>query len=60
MTLPEKLYTPEEVAEYLRISIITMRSYLREGIIKGIKVRNQWRITSEELERFLKDSNPAK
>jgi excisionase family DNA binding protein len=58
MTIPEKLYTPEEVAKYLRISIITMRKYLRDGVIKGIKIHNQWRITSEELERFLRDSNP--
>jgi hypothetical protein len=27
-------------------------------VIKGIKIHNQWRITSEELERFLRDSNP--
>lgn len=53
MARPKKLLTPEEVAEYLRIPVRTLRYWLREGRLKGVKVGTQWRIPEEELERFL-------
>lgn len=50
----EKLYTPEEVAEILTLSPNTIRKWLREGIITGIKVSGKaWRIKQSELNRLL-------
>ena len=36
-----KLYTSKEAAEYLKISIHTMRKWYRIGLIKGIKPNNK-------------------
>ena len=50
----KKLYTPEEVAEILTLSPNTIRAWLRNGHIKGIKVSGKaWRIKQSELERLL-------
>jgi excisionase family DNA binding protein len=49
----EKLLTPEEVAERLRISRWTVMDYLREGRIKGRKIGRLWRITEEDLQAFV-------
>ena len=50
----EKLLTPEQVAESLQISKITVMTYLRTGKIKGIKVGRLWRIQESDLRDFLK------
>ena len=50
----EKLLTPEQVAESLQISKITVMTYLRTGKIKGIKVGRLWRIQECDLRDFLK------
>jgi excisionase family DNA binding protein len=48
-----KLLTPEEVAQALRLDDETIRIWLREGKLKGIKVGRVWRISEEELKAFL-------
>ncbi len=48
----DRLLTPEEVAERLRISRFTVMNYLRSGVLKGVKVGRVWRIEEEELARF--------
>ncbi len=54
----EKLYTPEEVAEILTLSPNTIRAWLRNGHIKGIKVSGKaWRIKESELNRLLEDNS---
>ncbi|MEM5816034.1 MAG: helix-turn-helix domain-containing protein [Candidatus Aenigmatarchaeota archaeon] len=49
----DKLYTPEEVAEILKVSVITVKKWLRSGELKGIKVGKLWRIREEDLQEFL-------
>ncbi len=49
----DKLLTPEEVAEKLKISVYTVKNYLRKGIIKGIKVGDLWRVRERDLEEFI-------
>ncbi|MBT1279310.1 helix-turn-helix domain-containing protein [Thermoanaerobacter sp. CM-CNRG TB177] len=49
----EKLYTPEELAELLKVSRETVYNWLRSGKLKGIKVVNFWRIPESELNRLL-------
>jgi hypothetical protein len=34
----EKLLTPEDVAEWLRLNPLTVRGYLRKAQLKGVKV----------------------
>jgi excisionase family DNA binding protein len=52
----EKLLTPEQVAESLQISKITVMTYLRTGKIKGIKVGRLWRIHESDLRNFLRNA----
>ena len=47
----EKYYTPQEVADELKVEARTIHSWLREGQIKGVKVGRLWRIPHSEIER---------
>ncbi len=49
----ERLLTPEEVAERLRLSVITVKKWLREGKLKGVKVGKLWRVPEEEVEKVI-------
>jgi len=51
---PENSYTTKQAAEYLQISEWTVRRYLREGVIKGFKLGQGWRIKESELDRLMK------
>jgi len=50
------VYTPEEVSEILKISVRTIREYLKQGKLKGSKIGTKWRITEEQLKEFLKEN----
>lgn len=50
-----KLLTPEEVAEILTVSPATVRSWLRTGALRGIKIQKLWRIREQDLRAFLDD-----
>jgi excisionase family DNA binding protein len=53
-----KTYSVEEVAKMLGISEVTLRKYLRNGVIHGSKIGQAWRITEEEVKEFYdKNSN---
>jgi len=47
--------TPEEIAERLKIHPGTVREWLRQSKLKGIKVGKLWRVEEEEFKRFLKE-----
>ena len=49
----QRLLTPEQVAERLQISRVTVMDYLRKGRLKGHRVGRLWRIKEENLEAFL-------
>lgn len=51
--MPERLLTPDEAAERLAISSKTVRNWLREGRLHGVKVGRLWRLRERELEAFL-------
>jgi len=50
---PENAYTTKQAAEYLQISEWTVRRYLREGVIKGFKLGQSWRIKESELDKLM-------
>ena len=55
----EKLYTPEEVAEYFGFTPTWVRKMCREGKLKAVKIGpkgRQWRIKWEDVEELLKES----
>lgn len=50
------VYTVEEVASILKVSPHTVRTLIKEGKIKSIRVGVQIRVTQEALNEFLKQS----
>jgi excisionase family DNA binding protein len=48
------LYTPEEVAEKLRVSRRAVYQWLNSGKLNGLKAGQYWRVTEEDLNQFLK------
>jgi|LFRM01.1.fsa_nt_gb excisionase family DNA binding protein len=46
-------YTPEQVAEKLQISVRTVWKYIREGHMPASKIGRGYRISEEQLERFM-------
>jgi excisionase family DNA binding protein len=49
-----KYYSPEEIAEQFNLQAQTVRLWIRQGKLKAIKLGNLWRISEEEMERFIK------
>ena len=47
------LYTPEEVAEKLRVSRRAVYQWLNSGRLNGLKAGQYWRVTEEALTQFL-------
>jgi excisionase family DNA binding protein len=51
--MPDKVYTPQEVAKMLSVTDRTITNYCKEGIIKAYKLKRSYRITQESLDNFL-------
>jgi excisionase family DNA binding protein len=54
----KEMLTVPEVAEHLRVTIETVRRWIRAGRIHAIKPggpRSGWRIERSELERFVEE-----
>ena len=49
-----KYLTVAEVADLLRVHPETIRTYLKGGKIKGLKLEREWRISDSALSTFLK------
>ena len=47
-------YTPEELAEILKVSVKTIYRMLNSGELPGTKVRGQWRTSERGLEKVFK------
>ncbi len=55
----ERLYKVEEVAEYLHVTLRTLRAWLNKGKLKGRKVGKQWLVKESNVEAFLDEQEPA-
>lgn len=42
-----------EVAKILGRTEFTIRSYLKEGLIKGYKVKTTWRVDEDDLKQYI-------
>ncbi len=49
-----KIYEAKEVAEMLGITLQTVRTYIKNGRIKGQKVGNRWVVTEDSIKDFLR------
>jgi len=50
----EKYYTPEEVANLIKVSRKTIYNWIQEGRLKAVKIGHFWRVSESELNRLLK------
>lgn len=49
----EKLYTTKEVAEIFQVTEYTVRTWLKDGTLTGIKTKtDRWRIKESDLKKF--------
>ncbi len=51
-----KLLTPEMAAEQVHVKVSTVKHWLRDGQLEGVKVGRQWRVREEDLEAFIEKS----
>ncbi len=50
---PNKIYTPKETRDFLKVSESTMKRMIKNGIIKAYKVSGQHRIWGREILRLV-------
>ena len=50
---PDKIYTPKEARDFLKVSESTMKRMLKNGIIEAYKVSGQYRIWGREILRLV-------
>lgn len=47
------VYTLEQVADILQVSLSTVRKLVDDKELKAFKVRNQWRVRKEDLDAYI-------
>jgi len=50
----ENYYTPQEVADKLKLNVRTLYKWIRENKLKAVKLGDVWRISETELSRILR------
>jgi putative molybdopterin biosynthesis protein len=49
-----KFLTPEEVAEILRINVITVYGYIQRDNLNAVRLGRKYRISRDDLDTFIK------
>lgn len=49
------LLTPREAADQLRVCAKTIERMLHRGDLRGVKIGRVWRLSPDELRRFIAD-----
>ena len=53
-TISDKtFYSVLEVSEMLGVTTVTIRNYIKQGKLKGLKATDRWFISNEEVREFL-------
>ena len=53
-------YTPEEIAELLKIPVEYVLDSLQQKKMEGIKVGDLWRITPSQFDKFIKSNSSSR
>ena len=48
-----KLYTLTEIEPVLGVTHRTLLTYIKDGRLKGIKVGGKWKVSEENLKKFI-------
>ncbi len=54
MSMEKEYYTAEELAEKLRVNIMTIYRYIKAGKLTAHKIGKEFRIEHTEFEHFMK------
>lgn len=49
-----EIYTPEEIAGQLKLTVRTIYKLIREGKLPATRIGREYRISDEQVERFMK------
>lgn len=49
----QEFYTAKELAEKLRVNIMTIYRYIKAGKLKAYKLSKEFRVDKKEFQRFL-------
>ena len=49
----KEFYTAQEIADILKVNIMTIYRYVKAGKIKAYKIGKEFRIEKKEFDRFL-------
>jgi len=52
--LVSKILTTKELAEYLKLTEVTIYKYANEGKIPGFKIGSRWRFDKDKIDDLLK------
>ncbi len=47
------LYTLTELESILGVTHRTLQSYIKDGRLKGVKIGGKWKVSEENLKRFI-------
>jgi len=53
----QKLMTIKEMADYLRLSKVTVYKMTRQGKIPALKIGKQWRYNKSEIDTWVKQKS---
>ena len=53
MKQKKEFYTAKELADKLRVNIMTIYRYIKAGKVKAYKIGKEFRIDKEEFDKFL-------
>lgn len=57
MTAKEDFFTAKELAEKIKVNVMTIYRYIDAGRLKAHKIGKEFRITKTEFEKFLKNTS---
>ena len=49
----EKIMTPKEVANYLKMSVLTVYKHTKQGTIPGFRIGTSWRFDKNKIDAAL-------
>jgi excisionase family DNA binding protein len=48
-----EIMTPKEVANYLKLSVLTVYKHAKQGTIPGFRIGNSWRFDKNKIDASL-------
>ena len=55
-----QMLTAQELAEYLKLTEVTIYKYANEGKIPGTKIGSRWRFNKDKIDELLVDKEKKK